>query len=50
MNALASAHAFVEGAETDLPAGQEAPEERGAGGCVVDPRPGSAERPVAIAF
>jgi len=41
---------FPEGAETDLPAGQEPPEERGAGGYIVDPRPGSGERPVAIAF
>jgi hypothetical protein len=41
---------FPEGAETDLPAGQTPPEERGAGGYIVDPRPGSGERPVAIAF
>ena len=41
---------FPEGAETDLPAGQEPPEERGAGGYIVDPRPGSGERPVSIAF
>ena len=41
---------FPEGAETDLPAGQTPPQERGAGGYIVDPRPGSGERPVAIAF
>jgi hypothetical protein len=41
---------FPEGAETDLPAGQTPPEERGAGGYIVDPRPGSGERQVAIAF
>lgn len=41
---------FPEGAETDVPAGQALPEERGAGGYIVDPPPGSGERPVAIAF
>jgi len=41
---------FPEGAETDLPAGQTPPEERGAGSYRVDPRPGSGERQVAIAF
>jgi hypothetical protein len=41
---------FPEGAETDLPAGQAPPEERGAGGYLVDPPFGSGERVVAIAF
>ena len=41
---------FPEGAETDLPAGQEPPEEKGAGGYVVDPRPGSGDRQTAIGF
>jgi len=41
---------FPEGAETDLPAGQEPPEERGAGGYSVHPRDGSGERIVHIAF
>jgi hypothetical protein len=41
---------FPEGVETDLPAGQAPPEERGAGGYLIDPRPGSGERQTAIAF
>ncbi|MEO5883333.1 MAG: hypothetical protein ABIQ06_13025 [Caldimonas sp.] len=41
---------FPEGVETDLPAGQAPPEEHGAGVYIVDPRPGSAERQVAITF
>lgn len=41
---------FPEGAETDLPAGQAPPEEHGAGGYLVDPKPGSGERETAIGF
>ena len=41
---------FPEGPETDLPEGQKPPEERGAGGYLIDPREGSGERQVAIAF
>ena len=41
---------FPEGAETDLPAGQAPPEERGAGGYLIDPKPGSGERETAIGF
>lgn len=41
---------FPEGVETDVPAGQPLPEERGSGGYIVDPPPGSGERPVAISF
>ena len=41
---------FPEGAQTDLPAGQAPPEERGAGGYYIDPPIGSGERVVAIAF
>ena len=41
---------FPEGVETDLPAGQEPPEERGAGGYIVYPREGSGDRIVHIAF
>ena len=41
---------FPEGAETDVPAGQAPPEESGAGGYMIDPRPGSGELQTAIAF
>jgi hypothetical protein len=41
---------FPEGAETGLPAGQEPPDERGAGGYRIYPRQGSGERIVSIAF
>ena len=41
---------FPEGAETDLPAGQAPPEERGAGGYLIDPKHGSGERQTAIGF
>jgi hypothetical protein len=41
---------FPEGAETDLPAGQAPPEERGTGGYIIDPKPGSGERQTAIGF
>jgi hypothetical protein len=41
---------FPEGAATDLPAGQSPPEERGAGGYLLDPPIDSGERPVAISF
>ena len=41
---------FPEGVETDLPAGQAPPEERGSGGYLIDPPYDSKERQVAISF